>query len=139
MMKAGIYTRTNKVIIDAGIFSTSFLIAYLIRFEGFPPRTALKQFLLWFPYLVAARVYINWKFGIYRSIWRYVSLPDAISMGRTMSALSFFLLALRFLYPISDSILVLAEGSAQRDCSGIFPVGCRLPGCSSSPPPSSPG
>ncbi len=128
-MKPGIYTRTNKVIIDACIFSISFFIAYLIRFEGLPPWAALKQFLLWFPYLVAARIYINWKLGIYRSIWRYVSLPDAISMARSMSIVSAFLLVLRFLYPISVpfafwlkvplSVIVLEYCLSLGGCMGV--------------------
>ncbi|MGD0693659.1 MAG: nucleoside-diphosphate sugar epimerase/dehydratase [Terriglobia bacterium] len=128
-MKPGIYTRTNKVIIDACIFSISFFIAYLIRFEGLPPWAALKQFLLWFPYLVATRVYVNWKLGIYRSIWRYVSLPDAISMARSMSIVSAFLLVLRFLYPISVpfafwlhvplSVIVLEYCLSLGGCMGV--------------------
>jgi len=101
MAKSGIYTRADKALVDACIFSCAIFLAYLIRFEGLPPWPALKQFLLWFPYLVAARIYINWKLGIYRSIWRYVSLPDAISLGRSMATISLFLLLLRFLYPKS--------------------------------------
>jgi len=129
MTKPGIYTRTNKVLIDACIFSISFFSAYLIRFEGLPPWPALKQFLIWFPYLVAARIYINWKLGVYKSIWRYVSLPDAISIGRSLSVITLLLLASRVLYPASAplsgrlriplSVIVLEYFLSLAACLGV--------------------
>jgi FlaA1/EpsC-like NDP-sugar epimerase len=94
-----LYTRTNQFIIDGLIFTSSFAVAYAVRFEGVPQWPYIKQFLLWVPYLVAARLYVNWKLGIYRFIWRYVSLHDAIAIARSLAALSGVLLALRFLYP----------------------------------------
>lgn len=93
------YSRTNQLIIDGGIFAFSFAAAYLIRFEGVPAWSSCKQFLLWLPYLVAARLLTNWKFGIYRFIWRYVSLSDAVAIGRALSLVTGLLLALRVFYP----------------------------------------
>jgi FlaA1/EpsC-like NDP-sugar epimerase len=94
-----LYTRTNQLIVDGVIFATSFALAYAIRFEGVPQWPFLKQFLIWVPYLVALRLYVNWKLGIYRFIWRYVSLSDAIAITRALSVATGFLLALRLVYP----------------------------------------
>lgn len=93
------YTRTNQLIVDGGIFILAFASAYLIRFDGVPPWLFKKQFLLWLPYLLAIRLFVNWKFGIYRFIWRYVSLSDALAIGRSLSVITGLLLTLRFLYP----------------------------------------
>jgi len=94
-----IYTRANQLIIDGTIFAAAFASAYLIRFEGMPRWDTTTQFLLWLPYLVAARLYVNWKLGIYHFIWRYVSLPDVLAIARSLSLVTAFLIALRFLYP----------------------------------------
>ena len=93
------YTRTNQLIIDGSIFIFSLAMAYLIRFEAVPPWPVTKQFLIWLPYFVAARLWVNWKSGIYRFIWRYVSLPDALAIARSLSVVSIILLLLRLLYP----------------------------------------
>jgi FlaA1/EpsC-like NDP-sugar epimerase len=94
-----LYTRTNQFIIDGLIFAASFTLAYAVRFQGVPDWPHFKQFLLWVPYLVAARLYVNWKLGIYKFIWRYVSLNDAIAIARSLAAFSGALLALRIFYP----------------------------------------
>src|SRR5690349_11360987 len=94
-----LYTRTNQFIIDGFIFAASFTLAYAVRFQGVPDWPHFKQFLLWVPYLVAARLYVNWKLGIYKFIWRYVSLNDAIAIARSLAAFSGVLLALRIFYP----------------------------------------
>ncbi len=93
------YARRNQPIIDGLIFACSFAAAYLIRFEGLPTWAHSKQLYLWLPYLIAARLYVNWRLGIYRFIWRYVSLSDAIAIGRSLSLVPALLLLLRFFYP----------------------------------------
>jgi len=98
-LRFDLYTRTNQIIIDGFIFAMSFALAYAIRFEGIPQWPYLKQFLLWLPYLIALRLYVNWKLGIYRFIWRYVSLADAIAIIRSLAVVTAFLLAVRLFYP----------------------------------------
>jgi FlaA1/EpsC-like NDP-sugar epimerase len=97
-LRFDLYTRPNQVIVDGLIFATSFALAYAIRFEALPQWQHLKQFLLWLPYLVALRLYVNWRMGIYRFIWRYVSLSDAIAIIQSLSMVTAVLLALRLLY-----------------------------------------
>ncbi|MBI4166764.1 MAG: polysaccharide biosynthesis protein [Acidobacteria bacterium] len=98
-LRVELYSRTNQIIIDGVIFALSFALAYAIRFEGVPEWAYVKQFALWLPYLIAFRLYINWKLGIYRFIWRYVSLSDAIAITRSIAIVTGFLLAVRLLYP----------------------------------------
>lgn len=98
-LKFDLYSRANQLIIDSCIFTISFAAAYLIRFDGVPSWTLCKQFLLWFPYLIAARLLVNWKQGIYRFIWRYVSLSDALAIGQSLSVVTAVFLGLRLFYP----------------------------------------
>lgn len=93
------YTRTNQIIIDGTLFAFSLAAAYLFRFEGVLSWPWMKQYLLWLPYLLAARLLINWKLGIYRFVWRYVSLSDALLIARSLLIPTAGLLALRLLYP----------------------------------------
>lgn len=97
-----LYSRTSQLIVDGSLFAASLAAAYLIRFEGMPPNWATtNQLLLWLPCLVGARLVVNWTLGIYRLIWRYIALNDAIAIARSLGVVTVALLALRFLYPAS--------------------------------------
>lgn len=100
-VKSYIYSTTAQIVLEASVFAFAWAAAYLIRFEGTPPWTHTRQCLLWLPYMVAARVYINWRAGVYRFIWKYVSLPDAVAIAKSLFFGSILLLALRFSYPSS--------------------------------------
>jgi FlaA1/EpsC-like NDP-sugar epimerase len=122
-------SRFNQIAIDGLIFATSFAVAYLVRFGGIPSWPNLKQFLIWVPYLVAGRLYVNWKLGIYKFIWRYVSLRDAIAIARSLAIVSAVMLAARFLYPgnfilaarlhISVSVITLEYLLSLMGCFGV--------------------
>lgn len=99
MRRMDLHGRANQPILDGCIFILSFAAAYLIRFEGLPAWTFTKQFLLWIPYLVGLRLLINWRLGIYRFVWRYVSLSDVIAITRSLAIVTVLLLALRLFYP----------------------------------------
>ena len=94
-----VYTRTNQVIIDGSIFGLSFLAAYLIRFDGALDGSIASQMLLWLPLLIAARLLAHWRLGVYRFLWRFVSLPDVLVIARSLLAVTSILLLLRFAYP----------------------------------------
>ena len=83
-----LYTRVNQMVVGCILFALSFGAAYLIRFDGLVPWQFAKQFLIWLPYLLAVRIYVNWKMGIYRFIWRYVSLADAIAITRSLAVVT---------------------------------------------------
>src|SRR5579859_5414366 len=100
-LRFDVYTQANQLIIDGIIFASSFAVAYAIRFEGIPQWPYLKQFLLWLPYLLAMRLFVNWMLGIYKFIWRYVSLHDAIAIARSLAVVTVLLVVIRFFYPNS--------------------------------------
>lgn len=93
------YTRSNQIILDGFIFVVSLALAYVIRYEGIPHWGYVKEFLIWLPYVVTLRLYINWKLGIYCFIWRYVSLSDVLAITRSLAVPSALLLLIRAFYP----------------------------------------
>ncbi|MBI2820289.1 MAG: polysaccharide biosynthesis protein [Acidobacteria bacterium] len=99
MRKIDLYTKTNQLLVDCAIFAFSFLGSYLIRFEGSPPWDYSTQFLWWLPYLLIARLAVNWWTGVYRSIWRYFSIPDALALARSLALVTAVLVGLRLGYP----------------------------------------
>ncbi len=97
------YTRRTQVALDAGIFAGSLMLAYLIRFEGMPKGSDAAQFFLWLPVLSVARLIVNRKFGVYRFIWRFVSLPDVLAIARSLGIATILILGLRLVWPVTNS------------------------------------
>ncbi len=97
------YTRRTQVALDAGIFAGSLMLAYLIRFEGMPKGSDAAQFFLWLPVLSVARLIVNRKFGVYRFIWRFVSLPDVLAIARSLGIVTILILGLRLVWPVTNS------------------------------------
>ena len=90
-----IHSPAGQIIIDSSMFALSFAAACLIRFEGVPPSETVRQFSLWLPILISARLLVNWKSGVYRSMWRFVCLSDVSVIGRSIFLVTSSLLALR--------------------------------------------
>jgi FlaA1/EpsC-like NDP-sugar epimerase len=100
-LRPRILSKTTQIFLDASVFAIAWAAAYLIRFEGIPTSGYTRQCLLLAPCIVALRIYISWRMGIYRFIWRYVSLPEAIAIARSILLGSMILLVLRFFHPPS--------------------------------------
>ena len=69
-------TRSLQLVTDALVVAVALSLAYSMRFEGYPPRLYVKQLLLVLPYVIILRLISFWLFGVYRLIWRYISLRD---------------------------------------------------------------
>jgi FlaA1/EpsC-like NDP-sugar epimerase len=99
-------TRTATMTLDAALCSASVMAAYLIRFEGHIPDIFWRQMLFVIPALVIARLASNWAFGVYRFVWRYISLHEALRLAQSVMAISAVLLICRLtLVPYSDLLL----------------------------------
>jgi FlaA1/EpsC-like NDP-sugar epimerase len=66
--------------------------AYLARFEGRIPPTFFRQLAVVIPVLALARVAANRLFGVYRMVWRYVGLVEALRFAQACAAVSALLL-----------------------------------------------
>ena len=94
------FLAANQRVVDALVAGVAFYLAYLLRFEGAVPLGARLQFWLWVGVVMAGRVLSNSLFRVYRLIWRYVSLHDALYISRAYLALSAILVLLRLGLPV---------------------------------------
>jgi FlaA1/EpsC-like NDP-sugar epimerase len=104
-----VYTQASQIIIDGALFALSLVAAELIRFEGLPRGADAWQLWVWLPLLVAVRLLVHWKLRVYRFIWRFVCLSDALVIGRSLFLVTSFLLALRLFYPHDAVFSIVAR------------------------------
>jgi FlaA1/EpsC-like NDP-sugar epimerase len=69
-------TRALQLLVDALVVCLALVLAYEIRFEGAIPRDYLRQLILVLPYVIILRIGLFALFGVYRLVWRYISLRD---------------------------------------------------------------
>ncbi|MGO8734226.1 MAG: polysaccharide biosynthesis protein [Terriglobia bacterium] len=93
------YSATNQRIVDGLIAGVAFYLAYQLRFEGAIPPAGRYQMWLLLGVIMLGRVLTNSLFHVYRLIWRYISLRDAIYMSGSYLAFSAILLLLRLGLP----------------------------------------
>lgn len=95
---AGRYARQVQVLLDVGVVCLSVFLAYQIRFEGDLPPLFHKQMILVIPYLALTRLLLNVVFGVYRIIWRYISVYEVWKFVKACVVLSVVLLIVRWGY-----------------------------------------
>src|ERR1700719_218506 len=74
------FMRTLQIILDAAIICASFLVAFLIRFDGRLSSVYVHQVLTLAPIIVVLRLMSNWGFGVYRRLWRYTGLTEIMEL-----------------------------------------------------------
>jgi FlaA1/EpsC-like NDP-sugar epimerase len=85
----------SNLLVDGGIYMLALTLAYLIRFEGPPDSIYVRQFVYLLPIVLGIRLATNEAFAIYRQMWRYICLPDAMHLAAPASVGTFVLLAFR--------------------------------------------
>ena len=95
-----IRNRFLQFVVDGLVVAIALLAAYFIRWTGeIPPRDYIKQFLLIVPYLVLLRVGLLASFGVYRLIWRYISLRDMPRILAAVGSGTVLMVAVRYTLP----------------------------------------
>ena len=115
--------RLGEIIVDCVLIAFSFTLAFAIRFDGLEPQHVIivEKAL---PILIPLKLIIFFYFGLYRGLWRYVSLQDLISIVKavTVSAvLSIVVITMayrfegysRAVFLIDWMILLLAVGGTR--------------------------
>ena len=93
----GQYKKTAVVAHDLVVTAMAFVATFFLRFEG----PILDERLPYLPFLVppfvafAAGVY--WFFGLYKSRWRFASIPDLSNIAKAVTVLAVSLLVLDYL------------------------------------------
>ncbi len=103
-------SRSTQMALDALIVMVSFVLAHVLRFDGWPPGIDGQRMIFALPYIVMLQIIVNGVMGLYRRVWRYVSIPDANHLGAAVGVISIVLLSLR---------LVIADGKSL----WAFPIG----------------
>ncbi len=86
------------------------MAAYLTRFEGALPPSFFHQLLVLVPLLAVARVGANYIFGVYRIMWRYVGLPEALRFVQSIGSVSVILVLIRLLLIEHSQYFVIPIG-----------------------------
>jgi len=107
-----VYNRTYYFLIDAMVVTLATAAAYAVRFDGIPPEPFATQFLLVLPYVVLIYVGINFVWGVYNFLWRFISLGESLIIAQSVASAAFFLVLLR--------ILVLERYAALRVPYGVL-------------------
>ncbi len=81
-------SRAAAVMFDLVIVALGVLGAYIARFEGAIPANYFRQMLVLAPLLAAVRVSVNYAFGVYRLVWRYMGLLEAVRMAQATLVVS---------------------------------------------------
>src|SRR5262245_61219081 len=97
-------SRSTQMALDALIVMASFVLAHVLRFDGWPPGVDGHRMIFVLPYLVMLHLIVNNVMGLYRRVWRYVSIPDSIHLGGAVGVISLLLLALRLVIADSKSL-----------------------------------
>lgn len=65
---------------DAVIFCMAYYLSYYLRFDRFIPASYIKIFIETLPIFILINVIVYWVFNLYRSLWRYASIDELVSL-----------------------------------------------------------
>jgi FlaA1/EpsC-like NDP-sugar epimerase len=101
---------TNQVALDVGVFILSYLLSFLLRFEGVPAGISLDQMVILFPYIALARMIAYYVFSVYSIAWRYVSVLDALRIFEACLPVTAVMFAARLFLPDRLAVLRIPIG-----------------------------
>ncbi len=78
--------RVAEILLDFCLIAASYYLAYRLRFEGQLFSANFTKFLESLPLVVALQVAFLFAFRVYRGVWRYFSLMDAVAVGKGVVA-----------------------------------------------------
>jgi UDP-GlcNAc:undecaprenyl-phosphate GlcNAc-1-phosphate transferase len=78
--------RVAEVLLDFGLVAASYYGAYRLRFEGREFNPNFGRFMQSLPLVVAVQMVSLFAAGVYRGVWRYFSLMDAVAIGKGVAS-----------------------------------------------------
>jgi UDP-GlcNAc:undecaprenyl-phosphate/decaprenyl-phosphate GlcNAc-1-phosphate transferase len=127
------WRRLIEVLVDFFVITASFLAAYVIEFGW--PGTDSQRFIrdLALPVILACRYLAFIPFGLYRSVWRFAGIRDAISAAcavivSEVAALAFMVLTqdmrdFRLSFFIVDALICMIAIAGSRFAERMFLIG----------------
>ncbi len=92
----GHYKKTAVVLHDVIVTAVAFVAAFHLRFEGDQLAERLGYLPLLTPPFVAFAAGVYWFFGLYRSRWRFASIPDLSNIAKAVTVLALSLLVVDY-------------------------------------------
>lgn len=105
--------RVVEVLVDLAIICLSYFSAFLLRFEGVISEWNLNLILNSLPILIGVKLFSFFVFGLYRGVWRYVSLNDLVSIFKAVvvgQVVSILLLVYLFRFQGYSRALFVIDG-----------------------------
>ena len=90
------FKNRNFYVILAGdlvLFAASLFLAYGIRYSLDVPPAILRSIFLLLPWLLVVKTAVFYAMGVYRGMWRYTSVPDAVRLAKASGLASLILIA----------------------------------------------
>jgi UDP-GlcNAc:undecaprenyl-phosphate GlcNAc-1-phosphate transferase len=75
----------GEIALDIALATVALLSAYLIRFESFGANVSLPLFIAAFPIVIPIQLAAFVLLGLYRILWRYISVVDMLVIARCVS------------------------------------------------------
>jgi UDP-GlcNAc:undecaprenyl-phosphate/decaprenyl-phosphate GlcNAc-1-phosphate transferase len=80
--------RILEVAVDFTLICAAYIAAYLLRFEGMLAAENQDLIAKSLPLIVIIKYLVFFRFGLYRGIWRYVSIRDLINIFKAVTVAS---------------------------------------------------
>ena len=78
--------RFFEIVLDVILVALAYQVAYLLRFEGGIPAPQMQIFLQTLPLVLAIQLTCMLIGGVYGGLWRYASVADLVTIGRSVVA-----------------------------------------------------
>ena len=78
--------RIAEVVVDFALICAAYSAAYLLRYEGAIPEQDARLIVWTLPVVIVVKLTAFFVFGVYRGVWRYVGIRDAIALGKAVLA-----------------------------------------------------
>ena len=92
------HRRKFLVSLDIVAITISFFGAFLLRFDFTIPGEYSSFYMVWLPVFIVVKMVIFSLFGLYKGMWRFTSLWDAINIVKAVSVAGFFIILLRLVF-----------------------------------------
>ena len=112
--------------IYTGLAACSLLAAYFLRFEFATPPWQVDGALLALPFLLVARFFSNWRWGLSSARWRFVGTPEVVrlvwAVGTGSVAFVVAVYALPFAPAVPRSIFLIEAALTTLGIAGVWLV-----------------
>lgn len=81
-------------VVDIVLFPLALFLAYYFRFDGSIPTEFMTQFKRTILFFMLVRVLVNYFYGLYKGLWRYMGIHDFLTIFKSISLGSLFIITL---------------------------------------------